>query len=169
MTQKLPPPLPVSVRIVDGRGVPTPDFHRFMSTLYDWLKDHLTWKASFSAAAATPAGSTWTPATLTSAVEPGPLGAFTIVSGHLVVRDAGTYSIDCQFASPGTADQLFGGLSTVATAANLGQIAVPAGQTVTLSKTDVVLPAGATVYAMVYAVTASPVNVGPLTLVRTGA
>lgn len=169
MTQKLPPPLPVSVRIVDGGGIPTPDFHRFLSTLYDWIKDHQTWTATFSAAAASPTGGAWGPATLTTATEPGPIGAFTIVSGHMVVRDAGTYSIDCLFQSTGTVNQLSGGISTVGNAANLGQAVVPAGQTVTVTATDVVLAAGATVYAVIYAVSPSPVKVGPFSIVRTGA
>jgi hypothetical protein len=169
MTQKLPPPLPVQVRITETSGLPTTDFHRFMSGLYDWLKDHLTWKATFNAGQIN-ATTTFAALPITSIMEPGPIGAFPIVGGnHIVVRDAGTYSMSVDLVSTGAANTLVGGLSKVATAADIVQVSVPAGQTVTASKTGVVLAAGASVYVTVKAAATSPVKAESLTLIRTGA
>ena len=169
MTQKLPPPLPVQVRITETSGIPTTDFHRFMSGLYDWLKDHLTWKAVFSSGVVT-ATSTFAAVPLTVTQEQGPIGAFPIVgTNHIVVRDAGTYSLSVDLLSTGTATGLVGGLSKTATAADIIQVAVPTGQRVTAEKTGVVLAAGASVYVTVKATSASPVKAEAFTLIRTGA
>lgn len=168
MTQKLPPPLPVSVKIADGKGVPTPDFHRFLSSLYDWLKDHLTWKATFGSGVVT-ATTTFAAIPLTTTQEVGPIGAFPIVGGnHIVVRDAGTYDLSVDLVSTGTASGLVGGLSKVATAADIVQVAVPTGQTVT-AHAVAALAAGASVYVTVKATSASPVKAEAFTILRTGA
>jgi hypothetical protein len=169
MTQRLPPPMPISVRLVEPSGLPTPDFHRFMSTLYDWLKDHLTWKASFNLGTVS-ATTSFTAVPVTATLEQGPIGAFPIVGGnHIVIRDAGTYAISVDLISTGTANGLVGGLSKTATAADIVQVSIPAGQTVTASKTGVVLAAGASVYVTVKATSASSVRAEALTIIRTGA
>jgi hypothetical protein len=102
--------------------------------------------------------------------EPGPIGAFPIVTlNHIVVRDAGTYSISVDLISTGTAAGLVGGLSKTATAADIIQVSVPSGQRVTAEKTGVALAAGASVYVTVKATSASPVKAESFTLIRTGA
>lgn len=164
----LPIPLPTQVRLVNSDGTPTREFHQWMFSLTDWIGDRTVWEAGFSGGAIT-ANTTFAALPLAIAAgTPGPPGAFAIVGGnHVVVRDAGTYRISVPLTSTGVTTALVGGLSSVATAADIVQVSIGTGQTVTAQATKQ-LAAGASVYVTAKAGAASPVKAGTLTLTRTG-